>query len=171
MPIETFAPPVSSPANSAANSAANSPSHCPADATSSEAAPSDPLANAAEVRSQVWSVLGGLGRRPAALERRRDERFPFPRPLRVTPTDDEGRPVDEPLMAAGKQISERGLGFFHAQPLPHRSVAVALERRDGTSVSFLLRLRWCRFLGHGLYESGGYFLRTTSDAGRPQIEE
>ena len=46
----------------------------------------------------------------------------------MTPVGADGHtPEGEPVVAAGKHLSERGLGFFHQSPLPYRRMIVSLE--------------------------------------------
>jgi hypothetical protein len=37
-----------------------------------------------------------------------------------------------------------------------------VPRPDGGAARLLLELRWCRFIGPGVYESGGRFLRVVT---------
>lgn len=67
-------------------------------------------------------------------------------------------PTGPPTTVVGKHLSERGLGFFHPQPLANRLVVVSLEKGDGRWFSFLLDVHRCRFTRQGWYESGGRFL-------------
>ena len=113
-----------------------------------------------DIRSQVWGILTSLYPRGRIIERRREMRYPFPHLIVLTPVNDTGeRQVDETVVVAGRQLSERGLGFFHPTPLPFRHVIATLELDGGREVSFLLDLNWCRFTRRGWYESGGRFLK------------
>lgn len=112
----------------------------------------------APLRAQVAELLAAMY--PASpLERRREQRYPYPRLLQLTPVDESGQPNGLPMTAAGKQISESGLSFFHPEPLAYRRVVVVLERMDGPPVRLLLDVDRCRFTRLGWYESGGRFLR------------
>jgi hypothetical protein len=71
-------------------------------------------------------------------------------------------PVAEPLVVIGKTLSERGLGFYHAEPLPYRRVIASLESPQGAWVAFLMDLNWCRFSRKGRYETGGRFLQAVA---------
>ena len=62
----------------------------------------------------------------------------------------------------GKHLSERGLGFYHPQPLPYRRMIVSLEGPRGDWFGFLIDLTWCRFTRQGWYESGGRFLESVA---------
>ncbi len=112
-----------------------------------------------EIRSQVWGLLSTLYPKVTATERRRETRYPFPFLVHLTPVDAQGAPCgDEGVVVVGKHISERGLGFYHPQPLPHRRVIASLEGPHGGWFGFLIDLTWCRFTRQGWYESGGRFL-------------
>jgi hypothetical protein len=120
----------------------------------------------AALRSQIWGVLG-LMYPYDVLERRSQDRFAYPKLLRITPVSGDGSQAVEPtFVVAGKHLSERGLGFFHPGPLPHRAVVVSLERPGGQWVHLLLNLKWCRFVSHGWYESGGWFVRSVPAPGQ-----
>ncbi|MDA7979564.1 MAG: hypothetical protein MPJ50_12430 [Pirellulales bacterium] len=106
---------------------------------------------------QVRAVLAGMYPLNVPSARRREERFPFPRLLRLIPASASGDPIGPEVTVVGKQLSEHGLGFFHPGPLPHRWVIVELEVANGTRYAFVLQLLWCRFLREGWYESGGRF--------------
>jgi hypothetical protein len=112
-------------------------------------------------RAQVWALLAGM--HPAGVERRRDQRYPFPRLFVLTPVDpDTLRRVGATVTAAGKHLSESGVSFFHPEPLPYRWVIATVETSDGHPTSFLVDLDWCRFTRQGWYESGGRFLRAVT---------
>lgn len=121
-------------------------------------------------RIQVWALLGTLYPRGEVVERRREQRYPYPHMVHLTPVAEDGlTPVGETVVVIGKHLSERGLGFYHQQPLPHRRMIVSLETARGFHLAFLIDLTWCRFTHHGWYESGGRFLGSVPspvDAGR-----
>jgi hypothetical protein len=113
-----------------------------------------------EIIDGVRSVLASHFAGVLALERRRDRRFPYPHLINLTPLADDGHTLaGSPFVVVGKQLSESGLGFFHATALPHRRMLVSLEAGDGRSISLAIDLTWCRFTRFGWYESGGRFLR------------
>ena len=77
----------------------------------------------------------------------------------VTPAGEDGlSPAGESIVVVGKHLSERGLGFFYQQPLPHRRMIASLEGQEAWA-GFLINITWCRFTRHGWYESGGRFLQ------------
>ncbi len=114
-----------------------------------------------EVRSQVWGLLTTLYPHTDLLERRHDNRYPFPCLLHLTPVGEDGVTAEgDTVVVVGKHLSEHGLGFYHREPLPYRRMLVSVEARRGQWVAFLIDLRWCRFTKGGWYESGGRFLQT-----------
>jgi hypothetical protein len=116
-----------------------------------------------EVRSQVWGLLSTLYPKVAVVERRRETRYPFPFLVHLTPVGDDGTtPQGESVVVVGKHVSERGLGFYHPQPLPYRRMIASLEGPRGGWYAFLIDLGWCRFTKQGWYESGGRFLEAVT---------
>lgn len=112
-----------------------------------------------QVRAQVWNVLAAVYPSGRFVERRGEQRYPYPRLITLWPMDAEGKlPAGPPMTVVGKHLSERGLGFFHPQPLAARLVVVSLEKSDGRAFSFLLDVHRCRFTRQGWYESGGRLL-------------
>jgi hypothetical protein len=115
------------------------------------------------ISAQVWGLLAGMFPAGSPLDRRHEQRYAYPRLVMLTPVQADGQTPDGPtFVAAGKQLSERGLGFFHPQPLVNRLVIASLETADGRWLGFLLDIRHCRFARQGWYESGGRFLRTVA---------
>jgi hypothetical protein len=112
-----------------------------------------------EVRTQVWGLLSTLYPKPSIVERRRETRYPFPFLIHLTPVGEDGEtPCGEAVVVVGKHVSERGLGFFHPQPLPYRRMIASLEGPRGDPFAFLIDVSWCRFTRKGWYESGGRIL-------------
>jgi hypothetical protein len=113
-----------------------------------------------EVRAQVWGLLTAMYPRNDLMERRRDNRYPFPCLVHLTPVGRDGRtPEGETVVVVGRHLSEKGFGFYHQQPLPHRRMIAWLECGKGRRFAFLIDLNWCRFTKDGWYESGGRFLQ------------
>jgi len=113
-----------------------------------------------QVRRQVWGILAGLCPRGHNPERRSVQRFPYPHLLYLTPVTGENHTPDgESIVVVGKHLSERGLGFFYQQPLPHRRMIASLEGPEQRWMGFLVDITWCRFTQHGWYDSGGRFLQ------------
>lgn len=116
-----------------------------------------------DVRTQVWNLLGALYPRGNLVERRGEQRYPYPFLIHLTPVAADGvSPEGEPVVVVGKHLSERGLGFYHPKPLPYRYMIASLEANGGERTAFLIDLSWCRFTRQGWYESGGRFLRTVA---------
>lgn len=114
----------------------------------------------AEVAAGVRTLLANSFPSERMVERRRAHRYPYPHLVVLTPVMPDGSTqTGPPVVAAGKQISETGLGFFHPTPLPFRRVIASLEQAENQWVGFLLDLHWCRFTRYGWYESGGRFLQ------------
>ncbi len=116
-----------------------------------------------EVRAQICGLLSTLYPRDNQVERRSDQRFPFPHLVHLTPVEADGSVnIDETVVVVGKHLSERGLGFYHQQPLPNRRMLVSLELGTDAWLVFLIDLTWCRFPKQGWYESGGRFLQVVN---------
>ena len=114
-----------------------------------------------DIRFQVRSLLSSLYHQGSLIERRHDNRYPFPHLVHLTPLADDGiSPDGEAIVVVGKHLSERGLGFYHRTPLPHRRMIVSLETADGSWLGFIVDLNWCRFTKQGWYESGGRFVKS-----------
>lgn len=110
------------------------------------------------VTASVRGLLAGLFSRDRGLDRRRDRRYPYPHLVRLLPVAADGiTPAGPDFVVVGKHLSERGLGFYHVEPLPYRRMIATLES-GGERLSLLVDLNWCRFTGQGWYESGGRFL-------------
>lgn len=116
-----------------------------------------------DVRTQVWGLLAASISHGQILERRRDQRYPYPHLVVLTPLEGDGDTLAGPhLSVAGKHLTERGLSFFHPSPLPYRRVIASLEANGGGWLAFVLDLGWCRFTRYGWYESGGRFLKVVT---------
>ena len=117
-----------------------------------------------DVRTQVLGLLNALYPQNDLTERRLENRYPFPYLVQLTPVEeDDIAPQGETVVVVGKHLSERGLGFYHPRPLPHRRMIASLETGSSQRVTFLIDLSWCRFIKQGWYESGGRFLRSVDD--------
>ncbi|MEX0791902.1 MAG: hypothetical protein WD045_02110 [Pirellulaceae bacterium] len=115
------------------------------------------------VRVRMNQILGKRGEPLPALERRQDVRKPFPYLLNLTPVDRQGKPIPElTTVVVGKNLAERGIDFFHSEPIPYRRVIITLEAEEGNPVHLLTDLHWCRFTKHGWYDNGGRFLDVVS---------
>ena len=113
-----------------------------------------------EVRTQVRGLISEmLYAEEAPIERRRQIRYPFPHPVYLTAVGEDGiTPKGEPIVAAGKDLSENGLGFFHSVPLPSRRMIVSLQMADGRWLAFVIELNRSHAIRQGWHESGGRFV-------------
>jgi hypothetical protein len=115
------------------------------------------------IRQQVWGVLAGVYPQGRVVERRVDQRFPYPHLLYLTPLAEDGvSPCGESVAVVGKTLSERGLGFFYQQPITHRRMIASLETSQQSWAGFLIDITWCRFSRYGWYESGGRFIQAVA---------
>lgn len=116
-----------------------------------------------DVRTQVWNLLGMLYPRGNLVERRGEQRYPYPFLIHLTPVAADGvTPEGDAVVVVGKHLSERGLGFYHPKPLPYRYAIASLEAVGDSRLAFLIDLSWCRFTRQGWYESGGRFVRAVA---------
>lgn len=107
----------------------------------------------------IQSLLAEL-ERPVAVERRHYDRVAVPFLLRLTPLDADGQPLaDQAVTVVGKDISRRGLCFFHEHSLPYRRSMVELEHPGMGRLFVEVDICWCRFSRLGWYESGGHLTR------------
>jgi len=96
-----------------------------------------------------------------SLERRHDRRAAVPVLFVLTPLDSDLKPVhSEAATVVGKNISRRGVSFFHDQPLSFRRAIIELAHPEAGSFAAEIDVRWCRFTKPGWYESGGRILRS-----------
>jgi hypothetical protein len=97
------------------------------------------------------------------VERRHVERVAVPLLFRLTPLNVRREPIhDDAITVVGKDISRRGLSFFHEQPLTYRRAIVTLEHPDFGRFAAEVDVNWCRFTRPGWYESGGRLVRSIS---------
>src|SRR4051812_11841826 len=113
---------------------------------------------------QVELLLSGL-QPNVGQERRRDDRFAIPVLFKLTPLEVGGRPyAHEATIVVGKNISRRGLCFFHEQPISHRRAIIELVQPGLGEFAAEIDVTWCRFTKPGWYESGGRLVRTAKRA-------
>ena len=117
-----------------------------------------------EIHSAVRYLLG-IQPAQAVTERRREHRFPFPYPIRLTPVTTDGAvPPAESVVVLGKHLNEHGVDFYFNEALPYRRVIATFERNGREVMHILMELTWCRFGRHGWYENGGRFLQVLPSA-------
>ena len=77
-----------------------------------------------------------------------------------TALDQTGQRDEELTMTVvGKDISPRGISFFHERPLPYRRAIVTFEHPDIGHFEMEADIGWCQFTGVGWYVSGGRLVR------------
>lgn len=97
------------------------------------------------------------------MDRRHKDRVATPYLFLLVPLEDLGRgkpgpEIDQPLTVVGKDLSGRGIGFFHEQPLAYRYVRLKVNDPQLGSFQIDVQLTRCRFTKLGWYESGGKIL-------------
>jgi hypothetical protein len=114
------------------------------------------------VANTVEQVLAAVQGSRHGIERRREERFPYPHPIYLTPLPGPGErhadPRRETIVVIGKHLTTHGVDFYHREPIPHRRVIASLDAAEHGWIGLLLELTWCRFNRHGWYDNGGRFL-------------
>ncbi len=120
-----------------------------------------PAAGDVEARKQVRGLISAmLYGQDSSIERREQVRYAFPQPVYHPPVGPAGTtPAGEPMVAAGKNLSECGMGFYHPAPLPARRMIVSLQLGGGRWLAFLVEFDWTHAIRQGWYESGGRFLQ------------
>jgi hypothetical protein len=116
----------------------------------------------------IEAVAARLRPGAAAGERRHDDRFAVPLLFRLTPLGPGREPAcQEAILVVGRDVSRRGLSFFHDEPLAYRRAIVTLEHPELGAVSAEIDIHWCRFRQPGRYESGGRLVRWIGTACPP----
>jgi hypothetical protein len=112
------------------------------------------------LRSVVHQAVSHAGYAGRGIERRREDRYPYPRLIRLSPVAADGvTPLGDCVVVVGKHLSPRGIDFFHREPLPHRRMVAWLETKGGATYPLLVELLWCRFTKEGWYDNGGRLIR------------
>jgi hypothetical protein len=112
-----------------------------------------------QIASSVESALNAVDSCRRAMERRRENRHPYPYPIHLTPLLDDGTPdVNGTFVVIGKHLAAHGIDFYCSQPLPHRRVIASLDGGSAGWIGIILELTWCRFSRHGWYDNGGRFV-------------
>ncbi|WP_425395939.1 hypothetical protein [Aeoliella sp.] len=121
---------------------------------------------------QVPRVLGGevaklLQRMQPTIhhDQRADARTPIPYLFELAPQPDEVPDLQyHTMVVVGRDISDRGIGFFHQKPIPYRRAVLSIDLPVEGLVQLEIDLLWCRFTSLGWYESGGRILGVSSGA-------
>jgi hypothetical protein len=112
-----------------------------------------------EAWTHLMKRLSDLSATDDQSERRRDDRYAFPCLMYLTPVGEDGRtPNGEPIIAAGKDLSEGGLGFYHPEPLPSQRMIASLQTTSGHWLAFVVELTRSHSISQGWYQSSGRFV-------------
>jgi hypothetical protein len=116
--------------------------------------------NRATLTIQLEALLTRL--HPAVgRERRHDDRIAIPVLFRLTPFDVDRQLLEhESLIVVGKNISRRGVSFYHEKSITHRRALIELADPSVGSFVAEIDVSWCRFTKPGWYESGGRLIRS-----------
>jgi hypothetical protein len=110
------------------------------------------------ITKQIEALLARLNP-PVTVERRSDERVAVPVLFQLTPLDENGQPVElAALTVVGKNMSRRGISFYHNEPLLYRRAIITVDHAGFDGFSAEVDISWCRFAKPGWYESGGRLL-------------
>jgi hypothetical protein len=97
---------------------------------------------------------------PVTYERRAHARTPLPFLLKFVPLDNQGRKLpEEETVVVGRDVSARGLSFFHPTPMPYRRALVTLDHPIAGRFTMEIDIQRCRFHKLGWYESGSRLVR------------
>ena len=107
------------------------------------------------MRSLIEMIQPGI-----PVDHRLYDRVPIPALFRLTPLDTRhGGPAGEAVVVVGKNLSQRGIGFFHYRPIPYRRAVIELDQPELGRWAAEIDVQWCRFTQVGWYESGGRVVR------------
>lgn len=86
----------------------------------------------------------------AGLERRSDKRSLMATPVWVQPVDEQSNAVGVPFAAMTRDISPKGIGLVHTEPIEHGMLALRMSLA-GKEVDLVAAVLWCRALGPFYY--------------------
>ena len=120
------------------------------------------------VRKLVLRVRRDEGRRAFfGSDRRTRRRLPVQRTVYLTPVIVQGATLRLPAadsaytVAYATNVSVRGIGFTHDEPLLTRHAIVTFDLLDEEPVSLVIQIQWSRYRGDRWYTSGGKFIAVT----------
>jgi hypothetical protein len=90
------------------------------------------------------------------VDRRKEERHPMLVPVLAQPMDQQYRAIGEPFTLVTQDISEKGIGLVHTEPLTDNLLAIHMSLAD-EDVNVVVRLLWSKALGP-FYCFGGEFV-------------
>ena len=106
-----------------------------------------PIALASFVERQVYKAwLNG------DVERRSENRCEMVVPVLIQPLDAQFNAVGTPFSTVTRDVSPKGIGFVHSEPLDHSLLALQMSIAD-EEMNLVAEVRWCKKLGR-LYHIG-----------------
>ncbi len=127
-----------------------------ASVTDTAVAPEPPAELVSFVERQVRNA-----RTYAGVERRSDKRYMMAIPVLVQPVDEQSNAVGVPFAAVTRDISPRGIGLAHTEPIVHGLLALRMTLA-GEEVNLVAEVQWCRALGP-FYYVGAKFVSKLED--------
>ncbi len=76
-------------------------------------------------------------------ERRSEKRYLMAMPVLVQPVDEQSNAVGVPFAAMSRDISPKGVGLVHTEPIEHAMLALRMSLA-GEDVKLITAVRWCR---------------------------
>lgn len=120
---------------------------------------------------QIESLLSRLYP-PIQRERRHDDRVAIPVLFRLTPLDADRVPLEsDQSIVVGKNISRRGVSFYHENAISHRRARIELVDPVASTFSAEIDITWCRFTKPGWYESGARLIRAAKIDNQPPASD
>ena len=119
------------------------------------------------VRRGVWRIRMDERRQLGWFAGRAQRRIPIRRAILVTPVIMEGgtlwqpTPVPATVVAYTTDVSVKGIGFAHDEPLPTRHAIVTFDREDEEPVSLVVAIEWFDQQEGDWFRSGGRFIAAT----------
>jgi hypothetical protein len=90
------------------------------------------------------------------VERRMDKRHLMAMPVLVQPVDEQSNAVGVPFVAMTRDISPKGIGLVHTEPIERGRLALRMSLAD-EEVNLVAEVEWCRALGP-FYNVGASFV-------------
>ena len=101
------------------------------------------------------------------VDRREEERHLMLVSVLAQPVDEQYRAIGEPFALVTRDISEKGIGLVHTEPITDNLLAIQMSLA-GEEVNVVIRLLWSKALGPFHYIGGEFVAKSVSF---PQPEE
>jgi hypothetical protein len=95
------------------------------------------------------------------VDRREEERHPILVSVFAQPVDEQYRAIGEPFALVTRDISEKGIGLVHTEPITDNLLALHMSLA-GEEVNVVVRLCWSKALGPFYYLGGEFVAKLTS---------